>query len=245
MAIARSKLGASKMIIAVILVAVIALASVAAAYIAFKPSTSALGSQTSPTPTPTSSPTSTPKPSPAPTATPQSTPAPTTAPTTQPTTAPTPAPTPSPTPAPTATPAPTSTPNPGATHMVDYTAMMTGSENDYWEVSVSNGYTITLQDSMTVSSGDQYLLISALNDGSTVWSVTFLTSSTYQIGGNSTVFNCVDGLVYVVVNSNSITFIGATSNTVSATFTSLTQIRTMNGDGDFNGGNLEITLMTS
>jgi NO-binding membrane sensor protein with MHYT domain len=123
--------------------------------------------------------------------------------------------------------------------------MMTGSETDYWDVSVSSDYTIALQDSMTVSSGDQWLLISALNGGSTVWSVTFLNSTAYQIGGSSTVFSCINGLVYVVVNSNSITFIGTTSNTVSATFTSLTQIRTANGDGDFNGGNLEIALTTS
>jgi hypothetical protein len=232
------------MVIVVILVAVIALASIAAAYIAFKPASTSLGSKTSPTPTPATSPTSTPKSSPAPTATPHATSAPTAAPTTQPTTAPTSAPTASPTPAPTATPAPTPTPNPNS-HTVDYTAMMTGSESDYWDESVSSGYTITLEDSMTVSSGDQYLLISALSGSSTVWSVLFLTSSTYQIGGNSTVFNCVNGLVYVVVNSNSITFIGTTSNTVSATFTSLTQIRTANGDGDFNGGNLEITLTTS
>ena len=116
---------------------------------------------------------------------------------------------------------------------------------DYWNVTETQPYTVMLNDSMTVSSGDQWLLISALNGGSTDWSVTFLNSTAYQIGGNSTVFSCVNGSVNVVVNSNSKTFTGATSNTVPATFTSLTQIRTVNGDGDFNSGNLKITLTTS
>ena len=97
---------------------------------------------------------------------------------------------------------------------------------------------------MTVSSGSQYLLITASNGGSSVWSVNFITSTTYQIGGNSTVFNCINGVVHVVVNSNSITFIGASSYTVPTPFTSLTQIRTVNGDGNFNSGKLIMTVTT-
>lgn len=210
---------------------------------AFKPSEPSTLAQTSPTPTPISSTSSSSTTSP--TSSPASTSKATNAPiqTTQASSTPVPVSTPPQlTSAPSQSPSPSPTPTPGSTHSVDYTTMMTGSEIDYWNVSVSSGYTITLTDTMTVSNGSQYLLVSAFNGGSTVWSVTFLTSKTYQIGGNSTVFNCINGVVYVVVNSNSITFIGATSYKVPATFTSLTTIRTANGDGNFNSGNLKITL---
>ena len=246
MAIASSKSGLSKTVVVVILVAVIILASVAAASIAFKPPSGSPGSKSSPTPTPTTSPTSTPKASPtsSPPATPHSTPNPTAAPTTQPTTAPTSAPTPSPTPAPTATPAPTPTPSPGNTHTVDYTAMMTGNEQDNWDLSETQPYTLLLDDKMTVSSGDQWLQISGLSSGSTVWSVTFINSTTYQVRGNSSFFQCTNGLVYVIVSSNSITIEGSTQYVTSTPFQSISQVRTVNGDGNFNGGELVMTLTT-
>ena len=259
LAIAHSKSGASKMVIVAILVAVIVLASVAAAYIAFKPSSSTLNSKTSPTPTPTTSPTSTPKSSPVPTATPHPTPTPTAAPTTQPTTAPTSAPTASPTP--TATPAPTPTPSPGNTHTVDYTTMMTGSETDYWSVSVSSGYTLTLQDSMTVSSGSQQLGIWAYNSANAnatnwIWNVNYMNSTFayYWVntgGGNGPegYISCVNGIVYVVASSTSIEFIGTSSVTVSTSFQNVVQIVTENGgdgvsSGLFNGGTLQMSYTT-
>jgi len=244
MRLVNSNSGVARVII--VLVVIILLSGSAAAFMAFRPHgpSPASSPTVSTTSTPTASPSINPTPtsvhpsSQSPTAVPVSTPVPTNAPI--PTTPATQAPTPSPTP----TPLPTPTQSPSNTHRVAYTTMMTGNEIDYWNVSVSGSYTLTLNDTMTVTSGSQYLLISGLNSGSTIWSVTYLTSNTYQIGGNSTTFNCVNGIVYVIVNNNTITFIGTTSYTETVSSQTLTQVRTANGDGNFNSKELDMTLTT-
>ena len=106
--------------------------------------------------------------------------------------------------------------------------MMTGNEIDYWDQSVSAGYTVTLNDTMTVTSGTQQLSIwaeSSLNDVNSnlwIWNVQFLNSTYFQYkvntgGGSGPAgsLNSVNGVVYVVVSSTSIEFIGSTSHTVN------------------------------
>ena len=140
------------------------------------------------------------------------------------------------------------------THTVDWTTMA-NYQTDLWNTTITNPYTVTLKDSMTVSSGDQWLTITAYNDTSgsvATWSVVFMNQTYFEyrttipvVGGYQHDYgylNCNDGIVYVDVNSTTITYKGATSHVSNVTFTSLAQIQTMNGDGDFNGGELDMTL---
>ena len=133
---------------------------------------------------------------------------------------------------------------------------MTGDESDYWNVSVSGSYTATLNDTLTVSSGNQELGIwaeSSLNDVNSnlwIWSVTFVNSTSFSYwvntgGGNGPggTLNCINGVVYVVVSPTSIEFIGSSSKTIDTNFQSLVQMQTFNGESSsFNGGKLIMTL---
>ena len=132
--------------------------------------------------------------------------------------------------------------------------MMQPDDNDYWSVSVTSpSYTVELNDSMTVSSGNQYLQVEGLtSDINTTWVVSYLNSTyfeycTFNSQGNqlsSGWLNCTNGIVYVEVNGTSITFIGTTSFTQNVNFVNLGQIWTTNADGSFDGGELEITVST-
>jgi len=53
---------------------------------------------------------------------------------------------------------------------------------------------------------------------------------------------CANGTVQVVVTNTSITFIGTSSFTSNISFQSLAQIDTTNADGDFTGGEFDMTL---
>lgn len=108
---------------------------------------------------------------------------------------------------------------------------------------------------MTVTSGNQELNIlaeSSLNDVNSnlwIWMVEFVNSTYFHYwvntgGGNgpSGYLNCVNGVVYVVVSSTSIEFIGSTSQTVNVAFQNLVQIQTANWGGNFNSGELNIEI---
>jgi hypothetical protein len=139
--------------------------------------------------------------------------------------------------------------------------MVTGSEIDYWNVSISSGYSLTLTDSMTVSNGSQQLGIWAYNSANAnatnwIWNVNYMNSTFayYWVntgGGNGPqgYISCVNGIVNVVVSSTSIEFIGSSSATVSASFQNIEQIQTENGgdgvtSGLFNGGTLQMSYTT-
>ena len=147
---------------------------------------------------------------------------------------------------------PSSSPSPSSnTHTVDW-ATMTNYQTDFWNITMTNPYTVVLDDSMTVSSGSQWLSIQANNSTQTqnrvVWQIYFINNSNFQY----TTFNsdgstldrgqmgCNDGVVQVVVTNTAITFIGTSSATSNVPFTNLGQIVTSNGDGNFNGGELKI-----
>lgn len=135
---------------------------------------------------------------------------------------------------------------------------MTGEEIDYWNQSVSASYTVTLNDTMTVTSGNQELSIwaeSSLNDVNStlwIWNVEFINSTYFWYWVNSPFgsangphgyLNCVNGIVYVVVSGTSIEFTGGVGEvTVSIAFQNLVQIQTQNDGGDFTSGNLNIGI---
>jgi hypothetical protein len=129
--------------------------------------------------------------------------------------------------------------------------MQQQNENDYWNIIVTSPYTIVLNDSMTVSSGDQYLQVVGLSSSiSNTWAVLYQNSTYFQYvtwddQGNqidSSWLNCNNGIVQVDVTTTTITFTGASSFTSNVPFVSLGQIWTANADGDFNGGELDMTL---
>jgi hypothetical protein len=126
---------------------------------------------------------------------------------------------------------------------------------DLWNITISNPYTITLNDSMDVQNGDQCLQILAQNCSdsltqSYVWQVVFIngTCISYQIGGSGEksyaqgYLNCSGGIVQVTTTKTTLTISGSTSFTMSVAFQNLGQIQTSNGDGDFNGGQLDMDL---
>jgi hypothetical protein len=153
---------------------------------------------------------------------------------------------PSPAPTPTPTPSPTS-----KTHTVDYTMLISPGE-DYWNLTVTSPYTATLNDSMTVSSGDQYLIIEGENYNGNIgviWQVWFLNATYYyyetDVHGqtlNSGYGYCNNGLVQVSVTNTAITFRGTTSTSFNVPFENLDFVLTRNGDGNFNGGKLSINV---
>jgi hypothetical protein len=146
---------------------------------------------------------------------------------------------------------PTSTPKPTPnTHTVNYTTM-TRPRNDYWNITVTNPYTVKLNDSMTVSSGNQYLMITGLSSSiMNVWAVLYQNSTyfqyvTWNASGNqvdSGWLNCNNGIVQVVVTTTTITFTGTASFTSNIPFQNLGEVWTANSDGAFNGGELYMTL---
>jgi hypothetical protein len=145
---------------------------------------------------------------------------------------------------------PSKSPMPG-THTVDWITMA-NYKTDLWNITVTNPYSVTLNDSMMVSSGDQWLTVTAYGTSPSIWSVVFMNNTYFEyrttipvVGGyqyDHGNLGCNDGLVYIVVNSTAITYVGITSHVSNATFTSLAQIRTLNGDGNFNGGELNIDV---
>lgn len=148
-------------------------------------------------------------------------------------------------------PTPTPTPSPlPKTHTVNYTTM-TQPRNDYWNITATKPYTVILNDSMTVSSPNQYLMITGLSSSITnVWTVLYQNSTYFQytswdVNGNqvdSGWLKCNNGLVQLVVTATTITFTGTTSFTSSIPFRNLGEIWTANADGVFNGGELYVKL---
>ena len=141
---------------------------------------------------------------------------------------------------------PTPAPTQKLAHMVPWQEMA-NYQTDYWNVTAKQPYTVLLNDSMTVSNGDQWLTITAYSSNVTIWSVQFV-NSTYVRYSNSNDYgflHCNDGIVYVTANDTAITYTGTTSYTSSpagVNFPSLAQIQSENGDGSFNSGHLVITL---
>jgi hypothetical protein len=124
---------------------------------------------------------------------------------------------------------------------------MANYQTNYWNVTAKQPYTVLLNDSMTVSSGDQWLTITAYSSNVTIWSVQFINSTCirYSNFNDYGFLRCNDGIVHVTANDTAITYTGTASYTSSpagVNFPSLTQIQTENGDGNFNSGHLDITL---
>jgi hypothetical protein len=132
-------------------------------------------------------------------------------------------------------------------------------QTDLWNITTTTPYTVTLNDTMTVVSDGQYLDIESFNSstGSSepIWEVIFLSNSTFEYftflpgsGGvinNHGVLGCTNGNVAVEVSETGITFVGTGSYTSMEAIENIGQIQTFNGGGDFNGGQLVITLTTS
>jgi hypothetical protein len=160
---------------------------------------------------------------------------------------------------PTTTQRPTSNPMPDSspqsslpkTRTIDYTTMIDPS-TDYWNLTVTTPYTVTLNDAMTVESGDQYLLVKAGSSNANIgviWQVWFVNATYYyyETDVNSQTPNwgyayCNNGIVRVSVTNAAITFTGTTSTSFNLPFENLDVIFTTNGDGSFNGGNLSINV---
>jgi hypothetical protein len=120
---------------------------------------------------------------------------------------------------------------------------------DCWNVTMTNPYTVSLNDSMTVSSGEQYLGVNGFGSNGLIWFVIFINSTYLQyetvVNGsavNSGYLNCVNGVAQVTVDAHTISFIGSTTSISNVDFQNLNQIQTLNGDGSFNGGELDITV---
>jgi hypothetical protein len=149
------------------------------------------------------------------------------------------------------------TPNPSPmpkTHTVAW-ATMANYVTDLWNVTADSDYQVTLNDTMTVPSGNQYLEIDARNstdNSAYIWAVwfknaTYFTYTTYIPGQFSNPqdfggLNCNNGIVTITVTRTSITFVGSSSFTSYVSFRNLAQIETQNGDGNFNGGELNIEV---
>jgi hypothetical protein len=145
---------------------------------------------------------------------------------------------------------PSSPQNPSNTHTVNHTAMMS-SRNDYWNITVTGPYSVILNDSMTVSSGDQDLQVVGLSSNITnIWEVFYVNGTCFQYvtwdaQGNqmdSGWLNCSKGLVQVVVTATTITFTGTASFTSNIPFVNLGEVWTANSGGNFNSGELDMTL---
>jgi hypothetical protein len=129
--------------------------------------------------------------------------------------------------------------------------MMQQNENDYWNISATSPYTVILNDSMTVSSGDQYLQVVGLTDDiNNTWEVLYQNSTYFQYitwdnQGNqidSGWLSCNSGIVQITVTATTITFTGTTTSASSIPFVNLGQIWTANADGVFDGGELDMTV---
>jgi hypothetical protein len=102
-------------------------------------------------------------------------------------------------------------------------------QTDLWNITTTDTYTVTLNDSMTVLSGNQVLDIHGFNNSAgtwgATWEVVFLNSSYVYyctfISGNALDWGnlgCLNGIVQVVVTNTSITFVGTSSFTSNLTF---------------------------
>jgi len=116
---------------------------------------------------------------------------------------------------------------------------------------MTDPYTVTLNDSMTVSGGEQYLGINGFGSSGLLWYVVFVNSTYLQYGTfvngatvDSGYLNCTNGIAQVVVDNATITFTGSSSYVSNVSFQSLDQIQTINGDGSFNSGELDISIST-
>ena len=139
------------------------------------------------------------------------------------------------------------------THTVPWTTMMQPNDNDYWNVSASIPYNVILTDSMTTVGSEQYLQVEGLSQGTqSLWTALFQNSTcflfyTFDNQGNqvdSGQLDCPNGIVTVSVNATSITFYAGLQSIFVSTVASqnLGEIWTTNADGDFNGGELTITV---
>ena len=118
-------------------------------------------------------------------------------------------------------------------------------------------YTVVLNDTMTVSSGNQSLYIEALWQtpaAGPLWSVSFTNSTNFDFTtyyNNGTIIDsgqnlpCNYGIVQVVVTSTQITFIGTSSTASNVVFENLIQLVSLNNGGNFNSGELDITITTN
>ena len=151
---------------------------------------------------------------------------------------------------PSSSPAPTlaaSTHNVGWEPLADY-------RTDYWNITINQPYTFAATDSLTVSSGEQLLGVTAKNLQSPfpVWYVSYYNATyfLFDVWYNASYFHqafgyCQGGTVSVVANDTSITFIGTSHTVVSGlSFRQLDQIVTTNDDGSFNAGRVGYTIST-
>jgi hypothetical protein len=132
---------------------------------------------------------------------------------------------------------------------------------NYWNVSVTESYQVTLNDTIKDSTGNQQLSIWAensidVNTQQFIWNVNFVNSTYFfywanngTAGGpsNSGYLNCINGVVYVVVSNTSIEFIGSSAVTINMPFQNLEQIQTSdNGNGvtsgDYTNGSFSLTI---
>ena len=155
-------------------------------------------------------------------------------------------------------PAPTPTPTPmPKTHTVDWTTMA-NHQTDFWNITITNPYTVVLNDTMTVSSGNQLLEIDGVPSGgqgvegtwAPLWIVHFVNSTTFDFfiyAANGSMVNSgynlpCGGNVQVVVTATQITVKGTSPVTSNIPFENLVQIVTVNDGGNFNGGHLDMIL---
>jgi hypothetical protein len=123
---------------------------------------------------------------------------------------------------------------------------------DYWNVTVNQSYTFVANDTLGVSSGNQWLGITAKNSQNSypIWYISFYNATyfLFDVWYNASNFHqafehCNEGIVTVIVNATSITFTGTSQTVVSGlNFTQLDQIVTTNDDGSFNGGQVNYTI---
>jgi len=144
------------------------------------------------------------------------------------------------------------TPTPTAhTHNV-YWEPLANYQTDYWNITINQPYTFVANDTLTVSSGNQWLGITAKNSQNSypIWYISYYNATyfLFDVWYNASYFHqafgyCNGGIVSVVVNDTSITFIGTSQTVVSGlSFRQLDQIVTTNDDGSFNGGQVDYTI---
>jgi len=134
---------------------------------------------------------------------------------------------------------------------------MAADQADYWSLStVTSPYTVVLNDTMAVSSGNQLLEIDGewnLSAATPMWTVVFLNSTSFNFfvyGTDGSMVNsgyylpCSNGIVTVTVTLTQITFTGTTSTPSNVPFENLLQIASLNDGGNFIGGELDMTVTT-
>jgi hypothetical protein len=143
------------------------------------------------------------------------------------------------------------------THTVKWTTMA-NHQTDFWNITVTNPYTVVLNDTMTASSGNQFLEVDGVPEGgqgvegawAPMWTVYFVNNTTFDWfihAPNGSMVSSgsylpYSGTVQVVATSTQITFSGISSGKSNMPFENLVQIVTANEGGNFNGGQLDIAL---